>query len=123
MLLGKSSIHPAVHYTPLEEDEVYSLTYNPLSCTCGAIMNGYCPIDYASKTIRCCLCNTSERMPANYAQNIKPDNLPFELGTSEASYEFKSPAPKNVQYRTSYIFVVDLCVNEKELNSVKETLA
>jgi hypothetical protein len=43
---------------------------------------------------------------------------------ANSTFEFKAPigGKQQQQYRESYLFVVDLCISEKELNAVKEAL-
>jgi len=76
---ARCSIHPAFHYTPLGGESIISMEYTPLICTCEAVLNKFCSIDYNLKSVRCCFCHAVIPLPANYAKAISPQKLPFEL--------------------------------------------
>ena len=76
---ARSIIHPALHYAPLAANDLPRLEYVPLTCTCEAILNKFCPIDYNKKTVECCMCNATNPLPPQYAKVISPDKLPYEL--------------------------------------------
>lgn len=127
---ARCSIHPAFHYTPLGGENTVSIEYQPLMCTCEAVLNRYCPIDFNLKTVRCCFCQSVIPLPSNYAKAISPKKLPFELSPEYCSLEFKhevkaQPAQKQplpLSSQNCLLFVVDLCISEKELNSIKASL-
>ena len=79
ILQGKSSIPAAFHYTPLSKLKSTFLEYSPLTCSCEAVFNPYCPIDFNQKSIRCCICGNVTQLPPNYAQHIHPHKLPYEF--------------------------------------------
>lgn len=118
---GKSAIPAALHYTPQQKSNYAFLEYAPLTCACEAVFNCYSPIDFNQKTVRCCICGLSSQLPANYAQSIAPGKLPHEFMASNTTFEFRS-GPKAVNYRTSYLFVVDINIEEKELAAIREEM-
>lgn len=126
---ARSMIHPAFHYTPLASQNVPKLDYNPLVCSCEAIFNQYCPIDYHMKTITCCFCGVRTSLPPNYAKIISPEKLPYELMPEISTYDYGMQTPihthnqtlkvnsqekkeKNLPVSSShcFLFVVDLCL-------------
>ena len=48
---ARSIIHPALHYSPLAASGVTRLEYAPLTCSCEAILNKFCSIDYNKKAV------------------------------------------------------------------------
>ena len=77
VLQGKSAIPAALHYTPREKMNTNRLEYIPITCQCEAVFNYYCPINFNTKTIKCCICGNNSPLPANYAQHINPNKLPY----------------------------------------------
>lgn len=61
-------------------------------------------------------------LPPNYAKHIEPHKLPFEFMEKNTTIEFKTGMKVN-NYRSSYIFVVDANVEEKELAAIREEVA
>lgn len=112
ILQAKSAIPAAFHYTPQEKMDVIRLDYIPITCQCEAILNYYCPINFQAKTVRCCICGNMMALPPNYAQHIQPHKLPFEFMQKNTTIEFKTGARVN-NYRNSYIFLVDVNLEEK----------
>lgn len=84
--LAKSYIHPAFHYTPLEFPNIPQLDYNPLTCACESVFNKFCPIDFNTKSIKCCICGMISPLPANYSKHIQPGKLPYELMPSNSTF-------------------------------------
>jgi protein transport protein SEC23 len=101
--------------------EAAQLEYIPITCQCEAVFNHYCPINFNTKTVRCCICGNTTTLPANYAQHIQPQKLPYEFMEANATLEFKTGAKPN-GFRRSYIFVVDTNLEEKELAAIREEL-
>jgi len=96
------------------------MTYVPLHCNqCEAAMNPYCPINFNQKTTRCCICGNTFPLPPNYAQHIQPNKLPYEFMEQSTTMEYKS-GPKGGNYFYSYLFVVDINIEEKELAAIRE---
>lgn len=122
ILQGKSAMPASFHYTPLEKMELARLEYNPLNCMCEAVLNPYCPINFAMKTVQCCICGAVTALPANYAKQIEPNKLPYELMQGNTTIEFRTGA-KVTGFRSGYLFVVDVNVEEKELAAIREEMA
>ena len=112
ILQGRSVIPAALHYTPRERMDIPRLEYLPMTCQCEAVFNSYCPINYNQKSVRCCICGNPTALPANYAQQINPQKLPYEFLPANTTLEFKSGG-KVTNFRTSYLFVIDLNIEEK----------
>lgn len=106
ILQAKSSIPAALHYTPLEKMDLPRLEYVPITCQCEALFSHYSHINYNQKTVTCCFCRATTSLPANYAQKIHPNQLPYEFMEGNTTLEFKSGG-KVSNYRSSYILVVD----------------
>ena len=121
LLQGKSSIPAAFHYTPQERMQVQTIDYAPLTCSCEAVFNPFCEINFNQKTAKCCICGASTQLPTNYAQHIQPNKLPYEFMAQNSTIEFRSGS-KLKDYRYSYLFVVDINIEEKELAAIKEEL-
>ena len=126
---ARSVIHPAFHYTPLAATNVPRLEYAPLTCSCEAVFNKFSRIDFHRKTVECSFCNVSMPLPPNYAKAITPDKLPYELNPQISTFEYKIESktpPKQDLPATSnncLLFLVDLCILEKEMEAVKQSLA
>ena len=91
-------------------------------CRCEGYLNKFCSVNYESKTVYCCFCKTPNSLPAKYAQNLMPGKLPFELMPGNSTFEFEQKNPQQTEASQAYMFVVDLCITDKELASVKEEL-
>eukprot|EP00033_Pygsuia_biforma_P000731 GCRY01000855.1.p1 GENE.GCRY01000855.1~~GCRY01000855.1.p1 ORF type:complete len:747 (-),score=158.47 GCRY01000855.1:377-2617(-) len=108
-------------YTPLKRIENLPLVgYDPVTCKgCKAVLNPFCAIDTANKMWTCPFCFHRNGFPANYSQ-ITETNLPPELIPNYTTIEYalrKGPAPP-----PAYIFVVDTCIPDEELEALKQTL-
>lgn len=112
-------------YTPLKElpsNEIPRdpLPYDPVSCTiCQAYLNSYARIDFINKTWSCPVCSQRNPLPAAY-HGITPEMIPLELHEKATTVEFV-----NSQYPTRppiFIFLVDTCIQEKELEHLKSNL-
>jgi protein transport protein SEC23 len=97
---------------PQEKLDTAFLEYAPLTCSCEAVFNPYCDINFNQKTARCCICDSVSLLPTNYAQHIQPNKLPYEFMAKNTTFEFRSGA-KITNYRYSYLFVIDINVEEK----------
>lgn len=121
ILQGKSAIPAAFHYTPQEKLTCNLLEYAPLTCSCEAVFNAHCEINFTQKTVRCCFCGINSQLPANYAQHISPHKLPYEFMAQNSTFEFRSGGKVN-KHQYAYLFVVDINVEEKELAAVREEI-
>lgn len=116
---ARSIIHPAFHYTPFSEQNITTVDYPPLLCSCEALLNKFCTIDFSRKTVKCCFCNATVNLPPNYAKNIEPDRLPYEFiyDSMEFVTKNKKSQVNNIQIPSSssncFLFVVDLCLSDK----------
>jgi hypothetical protein len=131
---ARSAIHPAFHYTPyspLPRANDRSLEYTPLTCNCEAVFNKFCPVDFNLKSIRCCFCQAVSPLPPEYAKVISPQKLPYELMPANSTFQFHfEPKNSNHAQRTNLpatsahclLFVLDLCLPEKELDAIKQKL-
>ncbi|VUG17538.1 SEC23 [Brettanomyces bruxellensis] len=109
-------------YTPLlARDDLPVAEYDPQVCRrCRAVLNVFSQIDLGSKTWVCTLCNSRNPLPPHYA-GITAENLPLELNPQSSSIEYilsrtQPPPPP------CYIYVVDLCQEPEDLESLKKTL-
>lgn len=109
-------------YTPLiMRENLPVVSYDPQLCRkCHATLNAFCSIDIANKLWQCCLCASQNQLPAGY-NNISADNIPMELMPESSTMEYilqrSQPAPP-----PTYIYVIDLCQDEADLQALKETL-
>ncbi|KAH3672718.1 hypothetical protein WICMUC_004124 [Wickerhamomyces mucosus] len=108
-------------YTPLKTNpELPVANYDPHTCQgCKAILNPYCVVDLRARTWMCPLCGSRNNLPPHY-QNISQDNLPLELNQTSTSIEYVLTRP--VQQPPIFLFVLDLCQDEDNLEALKETL-
>mmetsp|Transcript_470 Transcript_470/g.1093 ORF Transcript_470/g.1093 Transcript_470/m.1093 type:complete len:758 (-) Transcript_470:1-2274(-) len=95
--------------------------YEPVPCkSCGSVLNPHARVDFASKIWICPFCHTRNHFPSHYAA-INENNLPAELfpnyGTVE--YTLTSSVPPHPPV---YVFVLDTCVPEDELNIAKAAI-
>ena len=111
-------------YTPLKVIEnLPLLTYDPVMCkgtSCRSILNPYCRIDYKSKIWVCPFCFQRNHFPAHY-NDINENNLPAELIPNYCTIEYalatRPPAGPPV-----FIFVVDTCMDEAELQALSDSI-
>lgn len=99
------------------------LPYDPICCkNCGACLSPYARVDFNGKIWICPFCYTRSHFPPHYAA-ISETNLPAELFPSYTTVEYTltrtqtaAPSPP------CYVFVIDTCVSEEELNALKGAL-
>ncbi|CCH42639.1 hypothetical protein BN7_2183 [Wickerhamomyces ciferrii] len=110
-------------YTPLKQTTNLSLAnYDPIVCAnnqCKAILNPYCSLDTRSRLWICPICTGRNALPNHY-QTITPENLPLELSPDATTIEYILSRP--VQHPPVFVFVIDLCQDEDNLEALKETL-
>ncbi|KAF7042834.1 hypothetical protein CFC21_052323 [Triticum aestivum] len=98
------------------------LPYPPLRCKppCSALLNPFARVDFTAKIWICPLCFSRNHFPPHYA-GISENNVPAELFTQCSTVEYLvagppgSPAP----LPPVFLFVIDTCVIEEELEYVK----
>lgn len=108
-----------MHYTPFAANEVPFIEYPPLKCSCEAYLNVYSLIDFNRKSFNCPFCGVSQQLPNNYASQISPTRLPKELSEGYSTFEYKIA---NREEPAGYMFVIDLCLSQEELEKVKGEL-
>ncbi|RXG53560.1 Protein transport protein Sec23A [Armadillidium vulgare] len=110
-------------YTPLKKrDDLPPITYEPLRCTrqqCHAILNPLCQVDFRSKLWVCCFCYQRNQFPPNYS-SINEQNQPAELFPNYSTIEYTVMRKQNMP--PIFLFVVDTCIDEDELGSLKESI-
>ncbi|XP_055389012.1 LOW QUALITY PROTEIN: uncharacterized protein LOC129618233 [Condylostylus longicornis] len=123
-------------YTPLKASQHFNylitvfvrivitpqLEYEPLRCRqSGCVLNPYCQIDKRNKTWICPFSGIRNPFPPKYAEHIADERLPPELVFPTVDYILPAhsggivPAP-------SFLFVVDTCLFEEELDTLKDSL-
>lgn len=110
-------------YTPLKQiPGLVNVNYPPLTCktqTCQAILNPYCRVDFTTKIWICPFCLTGNHFPHHYAE-ISVEQRPAEIlpQCTTMEYVLDSSAPQS----PIFLFVLDTCVIEEELQSMKSTI-
>lgn len=116
-------VPPGALYTPLKETEELAIAnYDPVCCSqpaCRAVLNPRCALDVRSRVWMCPFCGYRNQLPNHYA-NITPESLPLELQPENTTMEYVLSRP--VQQPPLFLFVVDLCQDEDNLEALKETL-
>ena len=92
-----------------------------LACTCRALLNPYCQVDFRSKLWVCPFCAARNYFPPHYAENISKQNLPAELIPQFSSVEYELPSIPNAGPPV-FIFVVDACNHEDELKELGDSI-
>ena len=101
------------------------MPYPPVLCKgkdCGAALNPFASIDYASKMWICPLCASRNYFPTYYS-DISPEHSPAELFDSSTTIEYMlDPQSDVAPLPPVYIFIVDTAISEDELDACKSTL-
>jgi hypothetical protein len=98
------------------------LPYDPVPCKgCKSILNPYCRIDFVGKLWICPFCNQRNQFPRNYAE-ISENQLPAELFPSYTTVEYQLPQHGARSGPPAFLFVVDLCLSDEELQGMKDSL-
>uniref|UniRef100_A0A5B7BRX4 Protein transport protein SEC23 n=2 Tax=Davidia involucrata TaxID=16924 RepID=A0A5B7BRX4_DAVIN len=74
---------PLMHF-----NELPLLSYDPLICRCGAVLNPYARVDYQSRIWVCPFCYQKNLFPRSYA-GIGENNLPAELFPTYSTVEYQ----------------------------------
>lgn len=112
----------AALYTPFKKIRSPQVRYEPVTCkgaTCRSVLNPFCSVDIAGKLWICPFCLQRNPFPPYYSE-ISPTNLPAELIGAYTTIEYllpRAPCPPPI-----FLFVVDTCMEEEELQAVKESL-
>lgn len=114
---AKLAVPVSCLYTPLRYNEdLPVVAYDPRHCQqCKAVMNPFCQVDPAGFYI-CPLCNSRNALPPHY-QNVQGP-VP-ELTHTTMEYITTRP----VKQPPVFLYVVDLCQDDDNLNALKRTLA
>ncbi|KAH3762957.1 copii coat protein [Pelomyxa schiedti] len=107
-------------YTPLHRPSqgMPAVNYEPVACRgpCRSILNPFCNVDVKGKLWVCPFCFQRNAFPPQYAE-ISDTLLPAELQYTSIEYTLARPcAPP------AFLLVVDTCLLEDDLRSLKETL-
>lgn len=107
--------------TPLKAlPEMPVVNYEPVRCKgCVAVLNPYSRVDFTGKIWICPFCYTRNHFPQHY-YGIAENNLPAELFPSYTTIEYNLPGRQAAP--PAYLFVVDVCLAEDELNSLKTSI-
>jgi len=110
-------------YTPLKAIEnLPLLPYEPVVCkgsSCKSILNPFCRIDFKAKMWICPFCFQRNHFPPHY-NDINENNLPAELIPNYTTIEYALPrAPAGPPV---FLWVVDTCLVESELQALKDSL-
>lgn len=114
-----AAIPPGFIYTPLKPfQNLPQVDYPPVLChNCSSILNKFCQIDFTRKTFICSICRNENPLPLSYHQ-ITPDLLPLESYQQTIEYSL----PKVADIPPVFLFVVDTCLSENQLSSLKSLL-
>ncbi|MCQ2815671.1 MAG: Sec23/Sec24 zinc finger-containing protein [archaeon] len=110
------------HYTPGAKNEsMQLLEYDPLTCPkCKAVISPLFSFSARAKIWECPFCPAKVSFPRTYADYITETNLPAELLPENTTVEYKLNK-KESAYPT-FIFLIDISVDEDELNELKESV-
>jgi len=110
-------------FTPLKErPDLPPIQYEPIVCarsTCKAILNPLCGVDYRAKLWACNFCFQKNQFPQSYSA-ITEQHQPAELIPQFSTIEYT--LPKRVATPPVYLFVVDTCMEEEDLEALKESV-
>lgn len=105
---------------PMEQLQCKPLDYRPVVCQiCRSVLNPFCKVDFSNKTYQCSICYHNNILPAAY-HNMTEENVSAELRIENSSVDYESP--ENPDPRLVIIFVVDIAVYEKDIESLKNVL-
>ncbi|OQV18774.1 Protein transport protein Sec23A [Hypsibius exemplaris] len=111
-----------IFFTPLKaRPDLPPLQYEPVLCSkCRGVLNPYCIVDYRGKSWNCALCGQRNGFPPQYGA-ISEQQRPAELMPQFTTIEYTLPRP-NQGMPPIFLFVVDTCMEEDDLQSLKESL-
>ncbi|TPP56461.1 Transport protein Sec23A [Fasciola gigantica] len=118
---AQSVIPVACLYTLFKERyDLPPINYEPVACSrCRGILNPYCPFDIRTRSWTCCLCQSRNNFPPQYA-GMTEQRLPAELMAPYTTLEYtitKAPVVPPI-----FVFVVDTCIEEPEFTQLKESI-
>ncbi|CAA7405027.1 unnamed protein product [Spirodela intermedia] len=104
------------------------LPYPPLRCKppCSAVLNPFCRVDFAAKIWICPFCFSRNHFPHHYA-GVSETNVPGELYPQYTTIEYALPASHDPAAAAAaaspvFLFVLDTCLIEEELEFVKSAM-
>lgn len=110
-------------YTPVKErPDLPPIMYDPVACTrpnCRAILNPFCQVDYRAKAWACNFCFQRNPFPPQYTA-ITEQHQPAELIPQFSTLEYTLTRAQC--HPPVYLFVLDTCLDEQDLQAVKESL-
>ncbi|GMI70475.1 hypothetical protein like AT1G05520 [Hibiscus trionum] len=126
---SKCVIPLAASIAPIRpHSDIPTLPYAPLRCkTCSAVLNAFSRVDFTAKIWICPFCYQRNHFPPHYAM-ISETNLPGELYPQYSTVQYalqQNPDPHNYnapQLPTVFMFVLDTCMIEEELEFVKSAM-
>ncbi|XP_055373756.1 protein transport protein Sec23A [Condylostylus longicornis] len=120
---GRLVVPLACLYQPLRErPDLPPIQYEPVICTrstCRAILNPLCQVDYRAKLWVCNFCFQRNPFPPQYAA-ISEQHQPAELIPGFSTIEYTIPRAPFMP--PVFLFLVDTCMDEEELNALKDSL-
>ncbi|KAL3507197.1 hypothetical protein ACH5RR_032579 [Cinchona calisaya] len=140
--LSKCVIPLAASISPIRSHpDILTLQYPPLKCkTCTAVLNPYCRVDFQALIWICPFCFQRNHFPQHYS-SISETNQPAELYPQFTTVQFTLPRPiphqhqqnpnqqnpnfydsGNLENSAFFLFVLDTCVLEEELEFAKSAL-
>ncbi|KAL6009502.1 hypothetical protein ACLOJK_022731 [Asimina triloba] len=123
---SKCVVPVAASISPIRPSpDIILLSYLPLRCkSCAAALNPYSRVDFSAKIWICPFCFQRNHFPPAYA-TISESSVPAELYPQCTTVEYLvSPVvdPSSPQPQPVFLFVIDLCLIEEELEFVKSAL-
>jgi protein transport protein SEC23 len=110
-------------YNPLKDrPDLPALQYDPVVCsrnTCRAILNPFCQVDFRAKNWACNFCFQRNNFPPQYA-GMTEQHPPAELIHHYSTIEYT--LPKLQCHPPIFLFLLDTCMEEDDLQAVKESL-
>ena len=115
-------------FTPLKErPDLPPIHYNPVHCgQCQAILNPYCQSDFRNKRWSCCFCLNPNAFPPAYmgiSEEQPPPELVPQYNTIDYTLQMAAHQQQAAPLRPIvFLFCVDLCMDEANLQAVKESI-
>eukprot|EP00981_Chlorochromonas_danica_P009539 scaffold2727_cov161-Ochromonas_danica.AAC.2 len=81
-------------------------------------------VDYRTKVWTCVFCTARNHFPPHYAENISETSLPAELIPHFTTVEYELPVHTAIPITgpPTFLFVLDICVDEEELAHLRDSL-
>ncbi|XP_058093436.1 protein transport protein SEC23 E-like [Magnolia sinica] len=124
---SKCVVPVAASISPIRHSpDVPILPYLPLHCkSCASTLNPYSRVDFSAKIWICPFCFQRNHFPPHYSM-ISESNVPAELYPQYTTVEYSvgptDPAAAASPPQPVFLFVLDICVIEEELEFVKSAL-